>query len=104
MKLEQKNFNILSGLVFLLFIGYILGEAVVNFLLGINFIFISYLIYKNLNNYKFNYISLGLLGIFYFYLLSLGLFKSENNFFKNFAYIRFIFFSISNNDFYKFRE
>ena len=104
MQLEQRNFNILSGLIFLLFVGYILGEAVVNFLLGINFIFISYLIYKNLNNYKFNYISLGLLSLFYFYLLSLGLFKSENDLFKNFAYIRFIFFSISNYDFCRYRE
>ena len=95
MQLEQRNFNILSGLIFLLFVGYILGEAVVNFLLGINFIFISYLIYKNLNNYKFNYISLGLLSLFYFYLLSLGLFKSENDLFKNFAYIRFIFLALA---------
>lgn len=95
MQLEQKDFNIISGLIFLIFIGYILGEAVVNFLLGINFIFISYLIYKNIKNYKFNYISLGLLGLFYFYLLSLGLFKFENNLFKNFAYIRFIFLALS---------
>ena len=58
MILEKNNYNILSGLIFLLFIGYILGEAFINLLLALNVIFISFLIYKYFKNFRFNYLSL----------------------------------------------
>ena len=67
-----------------------MGEAIVNLFLVINLIFIFYIIIKNLNKYKFDYISIVLLCLFYIYLICLGLFTSENSFLKNFAYIRFI--------------
>ena len=90
MLLTNNEYNILSSLIFLLFTGYILGEAIINLFLVINFIFIFYIIIKNFNKYKFDYISIALIFFFFFYLVSLGLFTSENSFLKNFAYIRFI--------------
>lgn len=94
MVLEKNNYNILSGLIFFLFIGYILGEAFINLILTLNTIFISYLIFKDFKKYQYNYFSIILLGLFFLYIFGLGLFKSENNLFKNFAYVRFLFLSI----------
>ena len=93
--LQNREYNILSFLIFFLFIGYILGEAFINFILLINTVFISYLVCKKFIQVKLNYISISLLVIFYMYLVLLGIFKVDNSLFKNFAYIRFIFLSLS---------
>ena len=93
--LQNREYNILSFLIFFLFIGYILGEAFINFILLANTVFISYLICKKFIKVKLNYISISLLVIFYMYLVLLGIFKVDNNLFKNFAYIRFIVLSLS---------
>lgn len=93
--LQNREYNILSFLIFFLFTGYILGEAFINFILLINTVFISYLVYKKLIKVKLNYISISLLVIFYMYLVLLGIFKVDNSLFKNLAYIRFIVLSLS---------
>ena len=95
MIIEKKYYNILSGLIFLLFIGYILGEAVINLILTFNLFFISFIIYKYWKDFRFNYLSLLILSLFYVYMLFLSIFGSENNLFKNFSYIRFIFLSLA---------
>jgi O-antigen ligase len=93
--LQNREYNILSFLIFFLFIGYILGEAFINFILLINTVFISYLVCKKFIQVKLNYISISLLVIFYMYLVLLGIFKVDNSLFKNFSYIRFIALSLS---------
>tara|TARA_B100000941_G_C28488794_1_gene546605 strand:- start:357 stop:1724 length:1368 start_codon:yes stop_codon:yes gene_type:complete len=93
--LKKNDYYIFSSLIFFLFIGFILGEAIVNIILALNSIFIFILFFKNRLSLNINFLSFFTLLIFYLYILGIGIFRIENDFFKNFGLIRFILLSIS---------